>query len=174
MTHGMIAELTAGLDALEMGLTLSGDELKARLEHIQKEKEHQIETQAQACRQIDDRLEKMRRKQVCGIEEVLDQMQEQTESLTQAGSEDLMKYYTFYCIDTIQEALNRCVDYHTVLIYDELEAISGELTAELSKSGSCPAYGFRFALDNRTWTMGDNVSFVVSKIRRTGSSEPGR
>ena len=96
--------------------------------------------------------------------ELLDDMQQETGTLTDIPAAELSKYYTFYCIDTIQEGMNRCIEQHTLYLYDLLEEISAELSAKLSKTTVNSSYGFRFTLDNRTWTKGDNVSYVVSKV----------
>lgn len=67
-------------------------------------------------------------------------------------------------IDTVQEALACCVDYHTAKLYDVLNEISDELTRAMSGKDIHARYSFRFVLDNKTWTKGDNVGFVVSMV----------
>ena len=55
-------------------------------------------------------------------------------------------------------------DLGDIRLIDLLEEISGELSAKLSKTSLDHSYGFRFTMDNHTWTKGDNVSYIVSKI----------
>lgn len=168
MVRGMIAELNQNIQAMQEGLTLDHNQLQQRLEILNQEKAQRISSQQAFNQRLDDLIDQMQAEAWGWMDEVLNQMQSQVQGLKRMKAEDLMKYYTFYCIDTIQEAISRCIDHHTVLIYDELDALSRELTARLSQNQVQSDYNFRFALDNRTWTMGDNVSFVVSKLSGLG------
>lgn len=168
MVRGMIAELNQNIQAMQEGLTLDHNQLQQRLEILNQEKAQRISSQQAFNQRLDDLIDQMQAEAWGWMDEVLNQMQSQVQDLKRMKAEDLMKYYTFYCIDTIQEAISRCIDHHTVLIYDELDALSRELTARLSQNQVQSGYNFRFALDNRTWTMGDNVSFVVSKLSGLG------
>ncbi|MCH1939130.1 dynamin family protein [Holdemania massiliensis] len=168
MVRGMIAELNQNIQAMQEGLTLDHNQLQQRLEILNQEKAQRISSQQAFNQRLDDLIDQMQAEAWGWMDEVLNQMQSQVQGLKRMKAEDLMKYYTFYCIDTIQEAISRCIDHHTVLIYDELDALSRELTARLSQNQVQSGYNFRFALDNRTWTMGDNVSFVVSKLSGLG------
>lgn len=168
MVRGMLAELYESLDALEEGLAMSSQDIREAVERVNEQKGQQIQTQEKAGQRIDGMMEEMKAEAYEWIEDLLDRMQEETLSLSDVPAEDLSKYYSFYCIDTLQEAMNRCLEYHTLLLYDELDEISRDITSGLSRRASGAACGFRFALDNRTWTMGDNVSFVVSKLGSLG------
>lgn len=168
MVRGMIAELNQNIQAMQEGLTLDHNQLQQRLEILNQEKAQRISSQQAFNLRLDDLIDQMQAEAWGWMDEVLNQMQSQVQDLKRMKAEDLMKYYTFYCIDTIQEAISCCIDHHTVLIYDELDALSRELTARLSQNQVQSGYNFRFALDNRTWTMGDNVSFVVSKLSGLG------
>ena len=66
-----------------------------------------------------------------------------------------------YCIGVDRGYLK---DHSLTETYDLLEEISADLSAKLSRTAVNSSYGFRFTLDNRTWTKGDNVSYVVSKV----------
>ena len=101
-------------------------------------------------------------------EQDYDRMQAEVHQLSGWNREDLTKYYSFYCVDTLQEAMNRCVEHHTLKIYDLLDKISGDLLKGLSRTENTRTYSFTFALDNRTWTNGDNVSYVVNAVGLTG------
>lgn len=168
MIRGMALELRDSLASMEEGLAMSSQDVKASMARLNEQREKQIETQEEMNRTIDDTIEQMQAEACEWIEELLDKMQAETESLSDIPASDLSKYYSFYCIDTLQEAINLCLDYHTLLLYDDLDEISREITSKLSKHAAGAAYSFRFALENRTWTAGDNVSFVVSKLSSLG------
>lgn len=164
LARGMIAELSENLTAMEEGLQMSSQDVKAAMERVEEQKETQIQNQEEAGRRIDRLIETMKGESREWMGELLDAMQQEVGSLGDIPAAELSKYYTFYCIDTIQEAMNRCIEQHTLYLYDLLEEISADLSAKLSRTAVNSSYGFRFTLDNRTWTKGDNVSYVVSKV----------
>lgn len=164
LARGMIAELSENLTAMEEGLQMSSQDVKAAMDRVEEQKETQIQNQEEAGRRIDRLIETMKGESREWIGELLDAMQQEVGSLGDIPAAELSKYYTFYCIDTIQEAMNRCIEQHTLYLYDLLEEISADLSAKLSRTAVNSSYGFRFTLDNRTWTKGDNVSYVVSKV----------
>ena len=164
LARGMIAELSENLTAMEEGLQMSSQDVKAAMDRVEEQKETQIQNQEEAGRRIDRLIEAMKGESWEWMGELLDAMQQEVGSLGDIPAAELSKYYTFYCIDTIQEAMNRCIEQHTLYLYDLLEEISADLSAKLSRTAVNNSYGFRFTLDNRTWTKGDNVSYVVSKV----------
>ena len=164
LARGMIAELSENLTAMEEGLQMSSQDVKAAMDRVEEQKETQIQNQEEAGRRIDRLIEIMKGESREWMGELLDAMQQEVGSLGDIPAAELSKYYTFYCIDTIQEAMNRCIEQHTLYLYDLLEEISADLSAKLSRTAVNSSYGFRFTLDNRTWTKGDNVSYVVSKV----------
>ena len=164
LARGMIAELSENLTAMEEGLQMSSQDVKAAMDRVEEQKETQIQNQEEAGRRIDRLIETMKGESREWMGELLDAMQQEVGSLGDIPAAELSKCYTFYCIDTIQEAMNRCIEQHTLYLYDLLEEISADLSAKLSRTAVNSSYGFRFTLDNRTWTKGDNVSYVVSKV----------
>lgn len=100
------------------------------------------------------------------------QMRNEADELQGEDTLDVRKYYSIYCVDTLQDALTRCVDYHLGLIYDEVDRISDELGKEFALDSSKLAkQNFRFVLHNKTWTKGDNVylgSQMVSALAGVG------
>ena len=164
MMRGMAAELSESLRALEEGLKMSSQDVQAAMERVQRQKEQQIRVQEEAGQRIDFLLGQSVEECRAWMGELLDKMQQEVKTLADVAASELSKYYTFYCIDTIQEGMDKCIEYHTLRLYDLLEEISGELSAKLSKTSLDHSYGFRFTMDNHTWTKGDNVSYIVSKI----------
>ena len=149
LARGMIAELSENLTAMEEGLQMSSQDVKAAMDRVEEQKETQIQNQEEAGRRIDRLIETMKGESREWMGELLDAMQQEVGSLGDIPAAELSKYYTFYCIDTIQEAMNRCIEQHTLYLYDLLEEISADLSAKLSRTAVNSSYGFRFTLDNR-------------------------
>lgn len=162
MLRIMAAEVGDDLSALELGLEMDSQGVQQAMEHVKSQKEKQIQIQEENSRKIDEILRGMQGEAAAWIEQVINRMKEETGALEAYSEEDLLKYYPFFCIDTMQEALNRCTDYHRDKLYEELDVISGELTQTMAKAHEQVQYNFRFVLDNKTWTKGDNVGFAVS------------
>lgn len=156
----MAADISDDMSALEQGLKMSDQDVRQAMADVRQQKEQQAQTQEENNRKIDALLRVMQGEAAGWINELLGRMKAETGALKAYSEEELSKYYPFFCIDTMQEAVSRCVDYHMVRIYDELDTISDELTRSMNHTQA--QYSFRFVLDNRTWTKGDNVGFVVS------------
>lgn len=162
MLRIMAAEIGDDLSALERGLEMDSQDVMKEAERVKSQKQQQIQTHEDNSKRIDDIIRGMQGEAAGWIEQILNRMKKEAGALEAYSEEDLLKYYPFFCIDTMQEALNRCVDYHRDKLCEALDAISVELTQALTKSHVQTQYSFRFALDNKTWTKGDNVGFAVS------------
>ena len=60
LARGMIAELSESLTALEDGLSMSSQDVKAAMERVQEQKESQIRTQEETGRRIDRLIDSMK------------------------------------------------------------------------------------------------------------------
>lgn len=163
MIKGMKEDLEAVLSAMEDGLTMDSHGIQAAVERINDQCQQQLGLQSEASARINDRIKIMQGEAYQCISGLLDRMQTEVDTLEDMTSSDLTKYYSFYCIDTLQDAMNRCAEQHTAEVYEFLEEIAGELTQGFTNTQP-GAYNFRFTLDNRTWTRGDNVGYVVNKV----------
>lgn len=164
MLRMMTADLNDDLAALERGLQMGSQDIQQAMEHVRLQKEHQAQTQEQNNHRIDDLICSMQGEAIGWINEILGRMKTEAADLDMYSESELSKYYPFFCIDTMQEALTRCVDYHMMLLYDEINSISDELTRTMFDHRMHAQYSFRFVLDNKTWTKGDNVGFAVSMV----------
>lgn len=164
MLRIMAADINDDLSALEQGLEMNSQDVQQAMEYVKQQKEQQTQIQEENSRKIDNAVRSMQGEAGEWINEILGRMKAEANALEAYSEEDLSKYYPFFCIDTMQEAVTRCVDYHMVKLYDELDAISDELTRSMSKNHTQARYNFQFVLDNKTWTKGDNVGFAVSMI----------
>lgn len=164
MTRGMLYELGLHLDAMEKGLEMSEQEAAEIALEAKEAKSHKLQQQEEAKQLILQEIQQMKVQAKAWMTNLLMRMQEEIQNLQDISYEDLMKYYTFYCLDTIKDALDRCVETHVLALYDRVDEISADLSTKFSKATVNPAYSFQFALDNRSWTMGDNVAYVLSHI----------
>lgn len=164
MLRMMAADINDNLSALEQGLEMNSQDIRQAMENVHQQKERQIHMQEETSRQIDDLIQGMQGEAAGWLNQLLERMKTETAALEAYSEEDLAKYYPFFCIDTTQEGLSRCADYHRDKLYDELNAISEEMVCSVSGKPVQTQYDFRFALDNKTWTKGDNVGFVASMV----------
>ncbi len=164
MLRIMAADINDDLSALEQGLEMNSQDVQQAMEHVRQQREQQAQIQEENSGKIENLIRSMQGEAAEWINDLLGRMKAETNALEEYAEEDLSKYYPFFCIDTMQEALTRCVDYHMVKLYEELNMISDELTRSMSQNHAQARYNFRFVLDNKTWTKGDNVGFAVSMV----------
>lgn len=168
LTCGMEETLRGELETIEAGLELDAQQAQARAAELEKRQSEQQEEQMRLQKQLKSDVEDMQEEACQWTGELLDRMCAEVDVLSAVPAEELTKYYSLYCVDTIQEAVNRCVEHHTEQIYDKLDDIDSALVRGISSPGGQRSYGFRFALDNKTWTKGDNVGYVASKFSQLG------
>lgn len=162
MLSMMSEDVLDDLAVLERGLEMSDQDASAAMEALSGQKAQQASVQAEAVKTIDSVVQSMRDEATVWVSGCLDRLKEDTKTLGQYSAEDLSRYYSFFCIETIQEAVSCCVDRHMMQLYDEMEKISSDLSRALTQNREEAGYRFSFTLDTRTWTRGDNVGFAVS------------
>ncbi|MGN0263726.1 MAG: dynamin family protein [Oliverpabstia sp.] len=164
MTRMMVADVNADLSALEQGLEMTTENIQSALHTLSQEKENQAKIQEEQAERIRSCVRNMQIEAMDWMGEVLNKMKEDTLTLNTFSTDDIVKYYSLFSVDTLQEAMNRCVERHTENLMDELDKIASELTKSFSKNSEKAEFSFRMTIMNRTWTKGDNVSFVGSRI----------
>lgn len=165
MLKGMRADLFASLDKMEQGLKLDKNQAydeRQKAEHTLQDMEQQ-----QACimSQMGGMFQTMECDTTSWMIELVKKMQ--GESLASFDLRDIRKYYALYCIDTLQKALRICMDYHSHTMLGVLDEISDELTKKVFKTAEDTHFRFSFAINNKTWTKGDNVGFVSQTLLGT-------
>lgn len=168
LTCGMESELQSELEAIETGLELDTQQAKAKVDALEQHRIEQVQEQERLQEEIKNDILDMQEQAVQWVDELLNRMNADVNGVESVSAEDLTKYYSIYCVDTIQEAVNRCIEYHTEQIYDKLDDIDSALTRGLANVEGGRSYGFRFSLDNKTWTRGDNVGYIASKFSQLG------
>lgn len=162
LISAMAEDLSEMLNVMEAGLDMSEQEAQAAVERINQQCDRQQSEQANVQKKIAEQIRDMQATCHVWIEDLLNKMEAELDKLSSASAEELTKYYSFYCIDLIQEGMTKALEYHTDLIYDLADDISAEITSALYHSTAKKKYHFRFALDNQTWTKGDNVSYITN------------
>lgn len=169
LTTFMFEEIREQLDVIESGLTMSQKEAEQQLENLQIEQQSNAQRQVELMRQLDNQIIRMQAEANEWMLEFLKRIQEENQQLSNVSTENLLKYYSFYCIDLLQEAMNTCLNYHQEQIFETMEGISNELAKNiLGTFQKKDVYNFRFNLDNKVWTKGDTVGFAVSYLGTTG------
>lgn len=170
LTTAMLQELDEQLTLLEEGLAMDANEAKRRVENLQAEKQSSIEKQEAALGHIDRIVERMRGEANGWMTDFMERVRSETANLGTVSTDDLFKYYSFYCIDVMQQAMNTCIEYHTDQLFEELEQSSAQLAKDLTQHLKQESgHYFRFSLNNKVWTNGDNIGLAVSLVSTTGT-----
>ena len=163
LTMAMANELEFELNSIEKGLSMSREEAASMLRGMKAMQETSVERQTELIGKVKTDVETMKQEAVRWMHEFLDRLDTDAGDLSGISDEDLFKYYEFYCVDLLQEALQTCVSHHQEKLYDLLDDISEDLGKRLADNfGISRNYNFRISLDNRIWTKGDTVGFALS------------
>lgn len=164
MLRIMYADLEDDLAALERGVQMSGQEIQEAADRVRREKEDQAQRLESCSRQLDAMIDDMKLETAGWMSDLIFKLKEKTEDLSSYSVDELSKYYPFFCIDTVQEAMTKCVDYHMDEIYDFLEQMALKISSDLLKGYEGKQYNFRFAITGKTWTKGDSVGFTANAL----------
>jgi len=164
LLSGMTQDIRHDLEALMQGLDMNMDQISAEMDNLRSYKEHKIEEQAEIADRIDSQIEQAHGQSIEWISELLEKMEADIGNLKEVEVEDIKKFYVLFCVDTIQEALQRCLDESLMELYDMLDDISEDVSRKMSLKSKTPAVCLSFSLQNKTWTKGDNVAFLSSAV----------
>lgn len=168
LIHSMVQDIRVDVDALLQGLSMSMDELSAEMDQLRGYKTQKIQEQSEIEKRIDTLIETHHGLTVEWITDLLSKMEAEVNNLQQISTEDIKKFYVIYCVDTVQEALRRCMEYATVELYDALDDISGDIARKMSFKMNSTPVSLGFSLQNKTWTAGDNVALASSFLGVSG------
>lgn len=160
LISGMTDELNMLLDTLMQGLTLSHEEINQKASELADYKKNQDDQQKSEISRVDAVIEQSKGNTVRWIEAILSAMEREIDSLSKHSVEDVKSNYSMYCTETVQTAIDRCIDKFTAELYRLLDDISGNISKAFSMVGVTTTPSFKFALHNKSWTKGDNVAFV--------------
>lgn len=160
----MISDLNSSIAALESGLEMNVNDIQAAYDEVNEKKRLESIELNEHNERIESSVDGMKAEAHSWINSVFDRLEKDMENLSLFSREDITKYYTFFCIDVVQEALQKSIDTHIEKIYNDAEAISEELTRSISKNTNNTEYNFKFSLESKTWTKGDNVGYIADII----------
>lgn len=163
LTFGMVQELETELDALEQGLSMSIQDASAALQDAKKKQQDYIATHDTLLKNIDAVIHNMKIEANAWMSDFLQRIIQETEQLSAISNDDLKRYYEFYCIDLMQEAMNTCIEYHQDCLFDLIDQLGEGVRQKTADAlPHKKMYNFRLSLDNRIWTKGDTVGLVTS------------
>lgn len=160
----MQESLNTSLDSMEKGLTMDEESIRQTTARLHEEKEKKLKLQEELEKQVEKDVSLMKTEAMTWLNEAVNRMEAEVDTLKDMDASLLIKYYSFYCVDVLQQAVNQCVERHQEELYDKLEEVSAGLAKGFLDGREKTVYHFRFALDNKTWTKGDNVSYVASQF----------
>lgn len=160
----MLSELSEDLSALEQGLDMSTEDIQKAMEELEMKQSAESTGLRSRKESLSQLTQDMGAQASAWLDEMLSRMEADTANLEAVSQEDIRKFYSFFCVDTLQTALERCIDLHTQQLYEHLEQISQELVYQLSRQTAGSHYDFSFTMQTKTWTRGDNVGFFADTV----------
>lgn len=160
MINAMLVDLENDIDVINKGLSVSIEELKKKKEELASQKADKSEEQERILSEIDKKAEIYRGQAVGWISAFVDCMEKDADDLTSFSTQDIKKYYSVFCVETLQKAMDCCREHFAETLYNEMESISTELVKAYTMSGDKANVNFKFAVSNSTWTKGDTLAFA--------------
>lgn len=161
----MVRELESILDAQEEGLHISISDAEAILKDAESSRNNSIQDTSELIESLGQVIKNMKVETNAWMGEFIQRIVEETKKLDKMSNDDLKRYYEFYCVDLLQEALNTCVEYHIESLFDIIDSVAeGISSTAVDKLKVKKTYNFRMDLDNRIWTKGDTVGLVTSFV----------
>lgn len=164
LIDAMKRDVNESLDAVKKGLEMTENDIFAQAKKNEAEKLRRISSREEKLASFSGFAEECRKEAAEWMNELLDRMYADTVSLEKMAFDDIVKYYSLYCAETIEDAFAKCIECHTSAIYDKLDDLSADAAAGFSSKTVTNEYDFRMSLNSKTWTKGDNVSYIASKF----------
>lgn len=172
LISAMTADVKKETDAIEEGLKLDSQQAKERIESHKEKKEKRQEEQKKVFDLIERTCESHRAEAVIWIEELLKEMEADADGLlNKVSADDIKRFYTLFCVETLQGAFEKCSEHFLSSVYDELTKISPELTKDFSFETAAISPKLVFEVNNATFTSGDKLAFagsIASNIHGNG------
>lgn len=158
----MVQDIEGDISSVEAGLNMDDQEIARKLSELDEMKDSNVSEHTELFNRIDESAAAYRGECAEALDNFIEAMESDVDSLHSIPSEDVRKYYTLFCIDTLQTAIEKCNEYFMTGLYDELDDISEDITKKLSFNGANTLPRFKMAMQQKTWTKGDNVALVTS------------
>lgn len=163
MVRLMVEELLADLNNLEKGLEMSAKELQDQRNALLEDQTIQNQRLTQAREQISATVASIQGDAQEWMEALLARMEQ--EDLSAYSAHDILQYYSYYCIDLLQEGLHTCLEQHREELLEQMSDISDTLGKDLAGAYTAgDKLGFSFRLNNSTWTRGDSITLAITQL----------
>lgn len=163
MTRLMAEELCDSLNNIEKGLEMSSSQLALEQEMIKTQKDNQVKQLQEAKEQIHDKTTVMNAEALQWLSEI--QREIEGEDLSVYSAQEILQYYSYYCIELLQTAVHECLEYHREELLDQMSLLSGALGKNLAGTYTGKdKLSFCLRLDNNTWTRGDSVTLTITQL----------
>lgn len=163
MCRLMKESLLRDLSGLESGLAMDEAKLREERERLEQSGRDQNRRMEEALSDLKTEIAGMKRKGNAWLSDLLDRMED--EDLSVYSVHEILRYYSYYCVELVQKAVQESLEYHRECILERLHQISEGLCADLSVIQEKKNYvDFAFRLDNNTWTKGDSVTLAISQV----------
>lgn len=165
LAMAMALDLESMLDALDQGLGMDIADADSVMQEAKSARENGVIGNVQLLKDMDAVIQDMKTEANAWMGEFIRRMVEESENLSEMSNDDLKRYYEFYCVDLLQEAMNACVEYHKECLLDLMDSIADGVSAKaVSGLHTNNRYHFRIQLDSRIWTKGDTVGLATSFV----------
>ncbi len=163
MTRTMMEDIRADLNNIEKGMEMDGNRLEEERGKLREEEKQQSQRMADAENEIKNRVEAMKNDAVLWTETLLHRMEK--EDLSRYSFQEISQYYTYYCIELLQTAIQECLELHREELLEYMSDLSDSLGKGLAGAyASGDKISFCFRLNNKTWTRGDSVTLAINCI----------
>lgn len=165
LIRAMTSEMSDFLTAMEKGLSVEMTDADQLIQDAENRKNENMVNISGMVRELDEIICGMKAETNAWLGQFMDKIVEDSKSLSSMSNDDLKRYYEFYCVDMLQEAMNTCLEYHQDKLIDILAEVAEELGKNAVENLDVHSnVSFRLSLDNRVWTKGDTVGLVTSCI----------
>lgn len=159
LIRGMQEDLRADLNAMYEGLSASEQTIFEKMQERKGYKAAQEKEQKKILDTVEEKIGAYKAQCMQWFTQLIRAMEADAKTLSGVSADDLKRYYPMFCVDTLQDALDRCMKNFLRIVYEEMDNVSADISKNISFSGISSAH-FRFSLNNKTWTNGDNVAFA--------------
>lgn len=164
MMNAMMADIQTDIDAINVGLSEGFEDLQEKRAEIDDTKKKHSEQYSALVDQIDGKLEIYKSNAGRWITDFVTLMERDVDSLVMFSTDDIKKYYSVFCVDALQNAIERCNEYFMESVYSEVENVSADVAKKLSMKGADSSTAFTFSLNTHAWTKGDNVEYANNAL----------
>lgn len=157
----MMKDLQGDMKAIEDGLQADSEQVREWLRAQEAEKDAQAAVQEKIRASIDAQCEAGRADAIGWIEGLLNRLEADVDQMASVvTTDDIKRYYTLFCLETLQTAFDKCAEHYLSTIYDGLAEVSPDLARDFSFGTAVASPGFVFEVDNNTYTTGDNMALA--------------